>query len=52
MDKVVRVFERIPTGIREKQEVDLMFERIADELPDVLQNTLGGCTVLNLYEST
>lgn len=40
MDKVVRAFERIPSRIREKQEADLMFERIADELPDVLQNTL------------
>ena len=40
MDKVVRAFERIPSRIREKQEADLMFGRIADELPDVLQNTL------------
>ena len=40
MDKVVRAFERIPSRISEKQESDLMFERIADELPDVLQNTL------------
>ena len=40
MDKVVRAFERIPEAIRERQESDLMFERIADELPGVLQNTL------------
>ena len=46
MDKVVRLSKKISTGIREKQEADLMFERIADELPDVLQNTLDkeiGC---------